>query len=131
MDFFLCKLKDLRVHYHLVYYYRFLFVIVITTALIPGRPAPKLISKSMVEKMKKGSVIVDLASENGGNCEATEKDAITNYNGVTIDGSSNLPSEMQLHASQLYAKNISTFINYIVFRFKNSFFHIFLKSNLN
>ncbi|RPH04379.1 MAG: Re/Si-specific NAD(P)(+) transhydrogenase subunit alpha [bacterium TMED144] len=88
--------------------------LVITTALIPGRPAPKLISKSMVEKMKKGSVIVDLASENGGNCEATEKDKITNYNGVTIDGSSNLPSEMQLHASQLYAKNISTFINYMI-----------------
>ena len=88
--------------------------LVITTALIPGRPAPKLISKSMVEKMKKGSVIVDLASENGGNCEATKKDAITNYNGVTIDGSSNLPSEMQLHASQLYAKNISTFINYMI-----------------
>ena len=68
----------------------------------------------MVEKMKKGSVIVDLASENGGNCEATKKDVITNYNGVTIDGSSNLPSEMQLHASQLYAKNISTFINYMI-----------------
>ena len=68
----------------------------------------------MVGKMKKGSVIVDLASENGGNCEATEKDKITNFNGVTIDWSSNRPSEMQLHASQLYAKNISTFINYMI-----------------
>ena len=87
--------------------------LVITTALIPGRPAPILISKTMVEKMKKGSVVIDLAAENGGNCEMTKKDKVVNHNGVTIDGSSNLPSEMQTHASQLYAKNVSTLISYM------------------
>ena len=88
--------------------------LVITTALIPGRPAPILISKTMVEKMKKGSVVIDLAAENGGNCEMTQKDKVINHNGVTIDGSSNLPSEMQTHASQLYAKNVSTLISYMI-----------------
>ncbi|MAV15469.1 MAG: NAD(P)(+) transhydrogenase (Re/Si-specific) subunit alpha [Candidatus Marinimicrobia bacterium] len=87
--------------------------LVITTALIPGRPAPILISKTMVENMKRGSVVIDLAAENGGNCEMTQKDKVINHNGVTIDGSSNLPSEMQTHASQLYAKNVSTLINYM------------------
>jgi len=87
--------------------------LVITTALIPGRPAPILIPKTMVEKMKKGSVVIDLAAENGGNCEITQKDKVINHNGVIIDGSSNLPSEMQAHASQLYAKNVSTLISYM------------------
>ena len=87
--------------------------LVITTALIPGRPAPILIPKTMVEKMKKGSVVIDLAAENGGNCEMTQKDKVINHNGVIIDGSSNLPSEMQTHASQLYAKNVSTLISYM------------------
>ena len=88
--------------------------LVVTTALIPGRPAPILIPKNMVDDMKKGSVIIDLASENGGNCELTQKDEIININGVTIDGTLNLPSSMQVHASQLYSKNISTFINYMI-----------------
>jgi len=88
--------------------------LVITTALIPGKPAPVLINKDMVENMKRGSVIVDLASENGGNCELTQKDKVVNHNGVIIDGTSNFPATMQVHASQLYAKNVSSFINYMI-----------------
>ena len=84
--------------------------LVITTALIPGKPAPILINENVVENMKRGSVIVDLASENGGNCELTQKDEIINHKGVIIDGTSNFPATMQAHASQLYAKNISSFI---------------------
>tara|TARA_B100000959_G_C14982007_1_gene623924 strand:- start:3047 stop:3709 length:663 start_codon:yes stop_codon:yes gene_type:complete len=84
--------------------------LVVTTALIPGRPAPILIPKDMVDAMKKGSVIVDLAAENGGNCELTSSGEIVNIDGVIIDGTLNLPSTMQVHSSQLYAKNISTFI---------------------
>lgn len=86
---------------------------VITTALIPGKPAPILISKNMVSDMRPGSVIIDLASENGGNCELTKKDEIIEYNSVTIDGTSNFPATMPIHASELYAKNISAFIKYM------------------
>ena len=64
----------------------------------------------MVDAMKKGSVIVDLAAENGGNCELTSSGEIVNIDGVIIDGTLNLPSTMPVHSSQLYAKNISTFI---------------------
>ena len=88
--------------------------LVITTALIPGKPAPLLINKEMVEDMKKGSVIMDLASENGGNCKLTKKDEIIDHNGVIIDGTSNFPATMSVHASQLYAKNISSFVNYMI-----------------
>ena len=88
--------------------------LVITTALIPGKPAPLLINKEMVKDMKKGSVIMDLASENGGNCELTKKDEIIDHNGVIIDGTSNFPATMSVHASQLYAKNISSFVNYMI-----------------
>ena len=88
--------------------------LVITTALIPGKPAPLLINKNMVENMKKGSVIMDLASENGGNCELTKKDEIIDHNGVIIDGTSNFPATMPVHASQLYAKNVSSFVNYMI-----------------
>ena len=87
--------------------------LVITTALIPGKPAPVLIPNSMVDAMKQGSVIVDLAAENGGNCESTEPGKVVNKNGVTIDGSLNLPSTMQVHSSQLYAKNVSTLITHM------------------
>ena len=86
---------------------------VITTALIPGRPAPILIPKHMVEGMKPGSVIMDLAAENGGNCELTEKDRIITVYNVIIDGTANLPSTMPIHATQLYAKNITSFITYM------------------
>ena len=87
--------------------------LVITTALIPGKPAPILIPSSMVDAMKKGSVIVDLAAENGGNCEDTVTGEVTTKNGVIIDGTLNFPSTMQVHSSQLYAKNISTFISHM------------------
>lgn len=86
--------------------------IVITTALIPNRPAPMLIPKSMVELMSPGSVIMDLASENGGNCELTKVDEIVSHNGVLIDGNSNLPSTMAFHSSQLFSKNIEAIIDH-------------------
>jgi NAD(P) transhydrogenase subunit alpha len=88
--------------------------LVITTALIPGRPAPLLIPTDMVNGMKPGSAIIDLAAENGGNCEVTQSDKVINHNGVIIDGTVNLPSTMPVHASQLYAKNVSTFVTYMV-----------------
>ena len=88
--------------------------VVITTALVPGKPAPKLIPESMVNSMKPGSIIMDLASENGGNCELTKKDEIITLNGVTIDGSSNIPGSMPVHASELYAKNITAFLTYMI-----------------
>ena len=87
--------------------------LVIATALIPGKPAPLLIPSSMVEAMKKGSVIIDLAAENGGNCQDTVTGEVKTINGVTIDGTLNFPSTMQVHSSQLYAKNISTFISHM------------------
>jgi NAD(P) transhydrogenase subunit alpha len=87
--------------------------IVITTALIPGKPAPLLIPKNMVESMKPGSIIMDLAAENGGNCELTSKDEIITHNQVTIDGTSNIPGLMPVHASELYGKNISALLLYM------------------
>lgn len=86
---------------------------VVTTALIPGRPAPILIFEDMVKGMKHGSVIMDLAAENGGNCELTQPGEITISYGVKIDGSLNLPATMPKHASQLYAKNIITFVKHL------------------
>jgi len=88
--------------------------VVITTALIPGRPAPVLIPKSMVDSMKPGSVIMDLAAENGGNCELTVKDQIVEHDQVTIDGTSNIPGTMPVHASELYSKNIAAFLTYMI-----------------
>ncbi|MDC0384254.1 NAD(P)(+) transhydrogenase (Re/Si-specific) subunit alpha, partial [Candidatus Marinimicrobia bacterium] len=88
--------------------------VVITTALIPGRPAPVLIPVVMVESMKPGSIIMDLAAENGGNCELTKKDEVIKHNQVTIDGTSNIPGTMPVHASELYAKNITSFLNYMI-----------------
>lgn len=80
--------------------------IVITTALIPGRPAPELISKGMVETMKPGSVIVDLAAEQGGNCALTEADKVVVKHGVTLIGYTDLPSRLASQSSQLYASNL-------------------------
>jgi H+-translocating NAD(P) transhydrogenase subunit alpha len=80
--------------------------IIVTTALIPGRPAPKLITEAMVKSMKKGSVIVDLAAEQGGNCEVTKPNEVYNYDGVTIIGLTDLPSRMAAQASQLYGTNL-------------------------
>jgi len=80
--------------------------IIITTALIPGRPAPELITAAMVESMKDGSVVVDLAAEQGGNCELTEPGKVINHNGVTLIGYTDLPSRMAAQSSQLYATNL-------------------------
>jgi NAD(P) transhydrogenase subunit alpha len=80
--------------------------IIITTALIPGRPAPELITAAMVESMKSGSVVVDLAAEQGGNCELTEPGKVINHNGVTLIGYTDLPSRMAAQSSQLYATNL-------------------------
>jgi len=84
--------------------------IIITTALIPGKPAPKLIKNYMIDQMKPGSVIVDLAAENGGNCESTVKDTINVYNGVKIIGYTDFPSQMSGSSSSLYSNNISKFL---------------------
>ncbi|WP_035986749.1 Re/Si-specific NAD(P)(+) transhydrogenase subunit alpha [Leptolyngbya sp. KIOST-1] len=80
--------------------------IIITTALIPGKPAPLLITQEMVESMKPGSVVVDLAAEQGGNCEVTQPGEISSHNGVTIIGLTDLPSRMAAQASQLYGNNL-------------------------
>ncbi len=80
--------------------------IIITTALIPGRPAPELITQGMVESMKPGSVIVDLAAEQGGNCALTEKDKVVVKHGVTLIGYTDLPSRLAAQSSQLYATNL-------------------------
>ena len=80
--------------------------IIITTALIPGKPAPKLITTEMVESMKRGSVVVDLAAEQGGNCELTQPEKVVDHNGVTIVGYTDFPSRMAAQSSQLYATNI-------------------------
>ena len=87
---------------------------VITTAAIPGRPAPKLIYADMVRDMRPGAVIVDLAAETGGNCELTKPGETIFENGVSIIGPLNLPSSMPTHASQMYARNMLNFINHIV-----------------
>ncbi len=88
--------------------------IVITTALIPGRPAPKLVTKAMVESMKPGSVIVDLAVERGGNCEICKPGKIAIYNGVKIVGHLNVPGRLAATASSLYAKNLYAFVETLV-----------------
>jgi NAD(P) transhydrogenase subunit alpha len=80
--------------------------IIVTTALIPGKPAPRLITAEMVESMKDGSVIVDLAAEQGGNCELTVRDEVVKKNGVTIIGYTDLPSRLAAQASQLYGTNL-------------------------
>jgi proton-translocating NAD(P)+ transhydrogenase subunit alpha len=89
------------------------FDVVITTALIPGRPAPRLIPAAAVAAMRPGSVIVDLAAEAGGNCELTSPGEIVEREGVTIVGLTNLPSTMPYHASQLYARNVSALLHHL------------------
>lgn len=88
--------------------------IVISTALIPGKPAPKLISATMVDQMQAGSVIVDLAAEQGGNCELTEPGKTVTVNNVRILGPTNLPALLPLHASQLYARNVFALMQLIL-----------------
>ena len=88
--------------------------VVITTALIPGRPAPKLISAEMVHSMKPGSVIVDLAVERGGNCELAKPDEVVDAGGVKIVGYTNFPGRLAASASALYAKNLYTFLEVLI-----------------
>ena len=88
--------------------------IVITTAAIPGRRAPILITADAVRGMKPGAVIVDLAAETGGNCEVTEPGTEVRHSGVLVLGPLNLPSTLPLHASQMYARNISSFLLHAV-----------------
>ena len=88
--------------------------VVVCTALIPGQKAPTLVTREMVALMKPGSVIVDMAAERGGNCEATTCGETTKVNGVTILGPTNLPADVATHTSQLYARNIATFLMHLV-----------------
>jgi NAD(P) transhydrogenase subunit alpha len=87
--------------------------VVITTALIPGRPAPKLIPAAAIARMRPGSVIVDLAAEAGGNAELTEPGEVIERNGVTLVGLTNVASTMPYHASQLYARNVSALLQHL------------------
>ena len=88
--------------------------VVITTALIPGRPAPRLVDKAMVDDMKPGSVVVDLAAEQGGNCELTQSGKVTEHNGVQIVGLLNLPGMLAYHASKLYSKNMMSLLGLLL-----------------
>ena len=88
--------------------------VVITTALIPGKRAPILVTTEMVEAMAPGSVVIDLAAERGGNCELTKPDEVVTHHGVTILGPSNPPALVPYHASQMYSKNITTFLAHLL-----------------
>jgi NAD(P) transhydrogenase subunit alpha len=90
------------------------FDVVVTTALVPGRPAPRLVTRETVAGMRPGSVIVDLAAEAGGNCELTQPDQVVVAHGVTIHGPTNLPATMPVHASQLYARNVTELLREFV-----------------
>jgi NAD(P) transhydrogenase subunit alpha len=88
--------------------------VIVTTAAVPGRPSPKIIPASMVDGMKASAVIVDLAAEGGGNCEATQPGERVQRNGVTIIGPLNLPSGAPLHASEMYARNVAHFSELVI-----------------
>jgi NAD(P) transhydrogenase subunit alpha len=88
--------------------------VIVTTAAVPGRPAPKIISAAMVAGMKPGSVIVDLAAETGGNCELTRPGETLDIDGVTVSGPLNLASMGALHASEMYARNVFNFLSLLV-----------------
>ncbi|NJL04370.1 MAG: Re/Si-specific NAD(P)(+) transhydrogenase subunit alpha [Chloroflexaceae bacterium] len=88
--------------------------VVISTAAIPGRPSPLLVTRAAVQGMRPGSVIVDLAAERGGNCELTRADEVVQEYNVTILGPTNLPATVPYHASQMYSRNVATFLKYII-----------------
>ncbi|MCH9668593.1 MAG: Re/Si-specific NAD(P)(+) transhydrogenase subunit alpha [Actinomycetia bacterium] len=90
------------------------FDVVITTALVPGRPAPRLVTATAVEGMRAGSVVVDLAGETGGNCELTEPGQTVVKHGVTIASPLNLPATMPEHSSELYAKNLTALLELLI-----------------
>lgn len=87
---------------------------VITTAAIPGRPAPKIIDKATVERMGRGAVIVDLAAETGGNCELTQAGKDVDHNGVLIVGPKNVPSSVAIHASEMYSRNLYNLLTLMI-----------------
>jgi NAD(P) transhydrogenase subunit alpha len=88
--------------------------VVITTAAVPGKRSPVLVTADMVASMAQGSVIIDLAAERGGNCELTKADEVVSAHGVTIFGPTNLPSTVPYHASQMYARNVATFVAHLM-----------------
>ena len=88
--------------------------VIVTTAAVPGRPAPKIVSAAMVAGMKSGSVIVDLAAESGGNCELTRAGQTVESNGVSVVGPTNLPSQGAMHASEMYARNLLNFSQLLI-----------------
>ncbi|MEP7344015.1 MAG: Re/Si-specific NAD(P)(+) transhydrogenase subunit alpha [Gemmatimonadaceae bacterium] len=88
--------------------------IVITTAQIPGRSAPRLITQAMVESMRPGAVIVDLAADSGGNCELTRAGETIDHHGVTVIGASNLPASVPFHASLMFSKNVFTLLSHLI-----------------
>ncbi len=87
--------------------------LVITTAQIPGKPAPLLLTREMVKSMQLGSVVMDLASESGGNCEVTKAGETVVYEGVTVMGPTDLPARLPFHASQMYARNVASFVGHL------------------
>ncbi|MGA7270793.1 MAG: NAD(P)(+) transhydrogenase (Re/Si-specific) subunit alpha, partial [Acidimicrobiia bacterium] len=87
--------------------------VVVTTAAIPGQPAPRLVSSEMVASMRPGAVIVDGAASTGGNCELTEPDEIMTHGGVVVSGPLDLPSRAPNHASLLYGRNVTAFIGFL------------------
>jgi H+-translocating NAD(P) transhydrogenase subunit alpha len=88
--------------------------VVVCTAAVPGRPAPKIITAAMVANLKPGSVIVDLAAETGGNCELTKANENNEINGVLIAGPINLASMGAMHASEMYARNVFNFLSLMI-----------------
>jgi NAD(P) transhydrogenase subunit alpha len=102
--------------------------VIITTAAVPGRPAPRLIPATTVERMPPGSVIVDLAAETGGNCELTEKGKIVHRHGVTIVGTLNLPSTLAVHSSQMYSKNLQNLLALMID--KDGQFHLDMNDDI-
>lgn len=101
--------------------------LVITTAQIPGKPAPRLITADMVTRMRPGSVIVDLASETGGNCELTVAGETRVVDGVTVMGPVNLPSSVPLHASMMFSRNVETFVRHLL---KDGALHVDLEDEI-
>ena len=88
--------------------------VVITTAGVPGKPAPKILTKKMVEAMKPGAVIVDILADMGGNCELTKPGETVNYNDITIVGPINIPSQLAIHASEMYARNLINLLSLMI-----------------
>jgi NAD(P) transhydrogenase subunit alpha len=101
--------------------------VVITTALVPGQPAPTLITEEMVQGMRAGSIIVDLAAEQGGNCALTEVGREVVRYGVLLCGPVNLPSTMPYHASQMYARTVTSYLAHLV---KDAQIHLDLADEL-